>query len=286
MLLVAGLAKGSLYALVALGLVLVYKTQDVVNFAFGEMFMFGAFAGYIALTVFGLPWWLSFLAALAALGLFGAAVERIVFRRVALAPHVTLAMVTVGLSFAMKGAARIPFGSDIYTMPPLFGSGPLRLGGLAVDPQSVVTVAVAILITVGLFFFFARSRLGKQMRATQQNPTGARLVGVDVDRIFSITWAVAGAVGAAAGMLAAPSVLLYPDMGTSFLLKGFAAAVLGGLDSVPGAIVGGFLVGIIEMLIGGLISTSFQDVSAFFIIMIVLLVWPNGLFGVRAMSRV
>lgn len=286
MLLVAGLAKGSLYALVALGLVLVYKTQDVVNFAFGEMFMFGAFAGYIALTVFGLPWWLSFLAALAALGLFGAAIERIVFRRVALAPHVTLAMVTVGLSFAMKGAARIPFGSDIYTMPPLFGSGPLRFGELVVDPQSVVTVAAAILITVGLFFFFARSRLGKQMRATQQNPTGARLVGVDVDRIFSLTWAVAGAVGAAAGMLAAPSVLLYPDMGTSFLLKGFAAAVLGGLDSVPGAIVGGFLVGIIEMLIGGLISTSFQDVSAFFIIMIVLLFWPNGLFGVRAMSRV
>ena len=286
MLLVAGLAKGSLYALVALGLVLVYKTQDVVNFAFGEMFMFGAFAGYVALTVFGLPWWLSFLVALAALGLFGAAIERIVFRRVALAPHVTLAMVTVGLSFAMKGAARIPFGSDIYTMPPLFGSGPLRFGGLVVDPQSVVTVAVAILITVGLFFFFARSRLGKQMRATQQNPIGARLVGVDVNRIFSLTWAVAGAVGAAAGMLAAPSVLLYPDMGTSFLLKGFAAAVLGGLDSVPGAIVGGFLVGIIEMLIGGLISTSFQDVSAFFIIMIVLLFWPNGLFGVRAMSRV
>lgn len=285
-LLIAGVAKGSLYALVALGLVLVYKTQDVVNFAFGEIFMFGAFAGFIALTVLKLPWWLSFVFAVLALGMFGAVIERLVFRRVAFAPHLTLAMVTVGLSFAMKGAARIPYGSDIYNIPPIFTSGPIRIAGLIIDPQNLVAVAVAIMITIALFYFFARTRLGKQVRATQQNPTGARLVGVNVDKIFSFTWMVSAAVGAAAGMLAAPSVLLYPDMGAAFLLKGFAAAVLGGLDSVPGAIVGGFIVGVVEMLVGGLVSTAFQDVSAFFIIMIVLFVRPNGLFGVRAMSRV
>lgn len=285
-LIVAGLAKGSLYALAALALVLIYKTQDLVNFAFGEIFMFGAFSGYIALKILHLPYWLAFAIAIVSLGLFGAFIERVAFRRVAHMPHLTLAMVTVGLSFAMKGAARIPFGSDIYTVPPIFPDEPIRVGGVIVTPQSLATIAVAVAMTVAFFVFFSRSRLGKQMRATQQNMTGARLVGVNVNRVFSMTWALSAAVGAAAGVLAAPTVLVYPDMGVTFLLKGFAAAVLGGLESIPGAIVGGFLVGIIEMLAGGLISTAFQDVSAFFIITLVLFLKPDGLFGVRAMSRV
>ena len=285
-LLVAGIAKGSLYALAALALVLIYKTQDVVNFAFGEIFMFGAFSGYISLKILALPYWLSFVLAVVSIGFFGALIERVAVRRVAHMPHLTLAMVTVGLSFAMKGAARIPFGSDIYTFPPIFPDEPIRMAGVVVAPQSLATIIVAVAVTGAFFVFFRRSSLGKQMRATQQNVTGARLVGVNVNKVFSVTWALSAAVGAVAGVLAAPSVLVYPDMGVTFLLKGFAAAVLGGLDSVPGAIVGGFLVGIIEMLVGGLVSTAFQDVSAFFIIMLVLFLKPDGLFGVRAMSRV
>jgi branched-chain amino acid transport system permease protein len=285
-LLLAGIAKGSLYALAALALVLIYKTQDVVNFAFGDIFMVGAFSGYISLKILTLPYWLSFVLAVVSIGLLGALIERVAFRRVAHMPHLTLAMVTVGLSFAMKGAARIPFGSDIYTFPPIFPDEPIRMAGVVVAPQGLATIVVAVAVTGAFFLFFRRSSLGKQMRATQQNMTGARLVGVNVNKVFSVTWALSASVGAVAGVLAAPSVLVYPDMGVSFLLKGFAAAVLGGLDSVPGAIVGGFLVGIIEMLVGGLVSTAFQDVSAFFIIMLVLFLKPDGLFGVRAMSRV
>ena len=285
-LIVAGIAKGSLYALAALALVLIYRTQDVVNFAFGEIFMFGAFSGYIALKILELPYWLSFALAVVSLGVFGAAIERVAFRRVAHMQHMTLAMVTVGLSFAMKGAARIPFGSDIYTFPPMFADTPIRIAGVVIAPQSLAVIVATVAVTVALFVFFSRSPLGKQMRATQQNATGARLVGVNVNKMFSVTWALSAAVGGAAGVLAAPTVLVYPDMGVAFLIKGFAAAVLGGLESIPGAIIGGFLVGIIEMLVGGLVSTAFQDVSAFFIIILVLFLRPEGLFGVRAMSRV
>ena len=156
-LLIAGLAKGSLYALAALALVLIYKTQDVVNFAFGEIFMFGAFSGYISLKILALPYWLSFALAIVSIGFFGALIERLAFRRVAHMPHLTLAMVTVGLSFAMKGAARIPFGSDIYTFPPIFPDEPIRWAGVVVAPQSLATIVVAVAVTGAFFLFFRRS---------------------------------------------------------------------------------------------------------------------------------
>lgn len=285
-LLVAGLANGSLYALIALGLVLLYKTQDLINFAYGEIFMFGAFAAYIGLFWLHLPYWAAFLAAVASVAAFGAILERLAFRRLVNETHLTLAMVTVGLSFAMKGAARIPFGSDIYTLPPIFAAAPIRIGSVIIAPQALATIVIAVLITVGLFTFFAFSTLGKQMQATQQNAEGARLVGININRVMMTTWALSASLGAAAGVIAAPSVLLYPDMGVSFLLKGFAAAVLGGLESIPGAIIGGFTVGIIEMLVGGFITTEFQSVSPFFIIVIVLFIRPSGLFGRQKLARV
>lgn len=286
-LIAAGLASGSLYALVALGLVLIYKTQDVVNFAHGEILMVGAFIGFTAYDVLELPYPLAFLSAVLLGGVLGAVIERTAFRRLAHHHHITLAMVTVGLSFALKGAARVPFGMDIYTFPPIFGGAPpVHFGNAIIAPHSLVTIAVAAAIALGLFAMFAWTKIGKQMRATQQNMTGARIVGINTGMIFSSTWALAAAVGAAAGMLAAPVSLLYPDMGASFLLKGFAAAVLGGFDSIAGAIVGGLLVGLIEILFGGYVSTAFQDISAFVIIIIVMFFRPHGLFGRKPVHRV
>lgn len=284
---VAGLANGSLYALVALGLLLIYKTQDVVNFAHGEILMVGAFVGYAIFHMAGWPYPTALVIAILACGVLGAAIERIAFRRIAHLHHITLAMVTVGLSIALKGAARIPFGSDIYTFPPLFGKmPPIVFGSVVISPQSLVTIGVAILLALLLFVFFRSTTMGKQMRATQQNLTGAKLVGINTGRVFAGAWALACAVGGAAGVLAAPVSLLYPDMGSSFLLKGFAAAVLGGFESIPGAIIGGLLVGVIEMLFGGYISTAFQHVSAFCIIIVVLFVRPQGLFGQKSTHRV
>jgi branched-chain amino acid transport system permease protein len=285
-LLVAGLANGSLYALVALGLVLIYKTQDVVNFAQGEILMAGAFIGFSAYTYLHLSYVLSFVVAVVLGGVMGAVIERVAFRRVADQHHITLAMVTVGLSVFLKGLARIPFGTDINTYPAAFKVDHIMLGGTAISPQNLLTIAVAGALALALYGFFRFTALGKKMRATQQNIVGARLVGINTGNVFASTWALASMIGAGAGVLAAPLSLLYPDMGTNFLLKGFAAAVLGGFESVPGAIVGGFIVGVIEMLFGGFISTAFQQVSAFFIIIFVLFLKPDGLFGRRAVARV
>lgn len=285
-LLVAGLANGSLYALVALGLVLIYKTQDVVNFAQGELLMAGAFVGFSSYQYLHLPYVLSFIVAMLAGALLGAVIERAMFRRLADQHHITLAMVTVGLSVFIKGVARIPFGTDINTYPPAFSAQRVNIGPVAVAPQHLLTIFAALLLTALLFLFFRYTTLGKQMRATQQNIAGARLVGINTGLVFASTWSLSAAIGAGAGVLAAPLSLLYPDMGTNFLLKGFAAAVLGGFENVPGAVVGGFLVGIIEMLFGGYVSTAFQQVSAFFIIIVVLFIKPEGLFGRAAVSRV
>jgi len=225
--------------------------------------------------------------AVIACGVLGALIERIAFRPLSDQHHITLAMVTVGLSFALKGAARIPFGQDIYTFPPLFkDTPPIIVGTAVISPQSLVTIGVAVLLAAAMFVFFRSTTMGKQMRATQQNLMGARLVGINTGRIFSATWALACVAGGAAGVLAAPVSLLYPDMGANFLLKGFAAAVLGGFESVPGAIVGGLLIGVIEMLFGGYVSTAFQHLSAFVIIIIVLFIRPQGLFGRKAVHRV
>jgi branched-chain amino acid transport system permease protein len=286
-LIIAGLSIGSLYALVALGLVLIYRTQGIVNFAHGEILMVGAFIGYTAFELIKSPYPVAFLLAIVLGGFLGAAIERTAFRRIAEESHTTLAMVAVGMSVLLKGAARLPFGSDVYTFPPAFGSaGPISIGPALIAPQNALATVIAVLLTALLFVFFRVTTLGKQMRATQQNITGARLVGINTDRVFSITWMLSASLGAAAGVLAGPITLLYPDMGTSFLLKGFAAAVLGGFDSVLGAVAGGFIVGIIEMLFGGYISTAFQEVSSFFIIILVLFIKPHGLFGKAPVRRV
>lgn len=284
---VAGLANGSLYALVALGLVLIYKTQDLVNWAHGEILMIGAFVGYTVFQLLGGAYWLALFAAVVVCGVFGALIDRIAFRRLAAEHHITLAMVTVGLSFTLRGGARIPFGGDIYTFPPLFkDAAPIVIGTAVISPQSLAIIGIAIVLALALFVLFGATTIGKQMRATQQNMTGARLVGIDIGRIHAQTWALACAMGGAAGVLAAPISLLYPDMGANFLLKGFAAAVLGGFESVPGAIVGALLIGVIELLFGGYVSTAFQQVSAFCIIIIVLFVRPHGIFGHKPTHRV
>ncbi|MGE0314292.1 MAG: branched-chain amino acid ABC transporter permease [Lautropia sp.] len=286
-LVVAGFANGSLYALVALGLVLIYKTQDVVNFAHGEILMVGAFFGYTIAQILGWPYPIALVTAVLLCGVLGAVIERVAFRRLAHEHHITLAMVTVGLSFSLKGVARVPFGEDIYTFPPMFkDASPIVVGSAVISPQSLLIIGVAIAMSLLLYFFFRLTTIGKQMRATQQNLMGAKYVGINTGRVFSSTWALACAAGGAAGVLAAPVSLLYPDMGTNFLLKGFAAAVLGGFESIPGAIIGGLLIGVIEMLFGGYVSTAFQHVSAFCIIIVVLFVRPYGLFGQKSAHRV
>ncbi len=282
----AGLANGSLYALVALGLVLIYKAQDMVQFGFGEIFMAGAFIGYSAYSFLGLSYPVSFLLAILAGGLVGLLIERGLIRPIAHFPHMTLVMVTVGLSFMLKGIFRIPFAQDVYTIPPMFGGSPIIIFDLVFASQNLLTTATSLVLTLGLLLLFAFTDLGKQMRATAENMFGAQYSGINIGLVFATTWGLASVMGAAAGILSAPITALFPDMGTRILIRGFAAAVLGGFGSVPGAIVGGYLIGVIETLFGFYVATALIDLSAFLVIMVVLIFWPRGLFGTKEITRV
>jgi branched-chain amino acid transport system permease protein len=285
-LLFAGLTNGSLYALLALGLVLIYKSQDMVNWAHGEFLMAGAFIGYTVYVQLAWPYPVAFAAALFGGALLGLAIERALVRPLANQPHITLAMLTVGIAITLRGIARLPFGTDIYAFPPAFGTQPFHIAGLVVAPQALVNIGAALLLAALLFVLLGYTSVGQQMRATQQNPIGAAMVGVNVPGIYALTWMIAATIGAAAGFLAAPLTLLYPDMGAAYLLKAFAAAVVGGFGNTLGAVVGGLIIGVVEMLAGGLFSTKIMQVAAYIVIIVVMFVRPEGLFGRRSTRRV
>jgi branched-chain amino acid transport system permease protein len=284
-LVISGIANGSLYALVALGLVLIYKAQDMVNWLHGEFLLVGGFTAYISISYFGLPYLIAFPLGVAAGCLLGFLFEAICVRRVADQPHMILVMLTLGMSILIKGAARLPF-SDIYTLPPMVNGAPLNIFGVKITAQSGFNILAAFILAGLLFLLFRFTSLGRQMVATQQNHRGAQVVGINIRRVYSYTWVIAAGIGAAAGILTAPTTLLFPDMGSAFLLKAFAAAVLGGFGSAPGAIVGGILIGVIEMLCGGYVSTTLIDVSAYLVIIVVMFVRPQGLFGKPTERRV
>lgn len=281
-----GISNGTLYALMALGMVLVYKTQNFVPFVNGEFFMAGAFAAFTVFKVLALPYW----AALCVAVLFGAAIgficERAVVRPLANSHHLSLVMATVGASILLQGLARLRWGDDIYTFPPLLSGVSLTVMGVPIALQNLVVIVTAVVLVVALFVFFAYTKMGKQVMAVSQSLVGAQIIGIDPGRVYRTTWMLSGAIGAVAGVLAAPFTLLYPDMGGEMLIKGFAAAILGGLTSITGALAGGLIIGVSEMLIAGYVNTVFINISAFVTIMVVLLVKPHGLFGSSTIGRV
>lgn len=292
-LLSVGLANGCLYALVGLGLVLVYNAQGIPNFAHGELFMAGAFLAYTAYSILGLPYALSLLIAVFGGGLIGILVEVVAIRPISSRQslgrehyEVAVVMATVGLLIVMKGLARVPWGDGVRNFPAAFDTDSVSFAGIVFSTQRLLIVAVTFCLTALVFLFFRHAALGKKMRATAQNRTGAQLVGINTGQIYAATWALASACGAITGVLAAPLIFLHPDMGTRMLLKGFAAAALGGFGSVPGVFVGGMLMGIIEIFFGRYVSTALLDIFAFLMIMFVLLICPQGLFGVRRAARV
>ena len=284
--LMVGASNGALYALIALGLVLVYKTQNFVPFVNGEFFTVGAFAAFALFKTMQLPFAVAVTVAIALGALVALVCERVVVRPIASDHHLSLVMATLGASIFLPGIVRVRYGDDIYTFPPLFGGASIDIGGVPVAIQNIVIVGTTVVLTGALFAFFRYASLGKQIRAVSQSLVGAQIVGIAPGHVYRTTWALSGAIGALAGVLAAPITLLYPDVGAEFLLKGFAAAILGGLTSIPGAIVGGFAIGIVEMLVGGFVGTVFIKISAFVVIMVVLLIKPTGLFGARTIRRV
>jgi len=285
-LLISGLANGCIYATVALGAVLIYRASGVLNFGHGELFMVGAFFGYIFRVTYQCSYLVSLLFAMILGGILGILLDKIVFRPISRYSPIIIVMATVAVGFALKGFARLRWGKDFYPFPPILRSMPIQIGNILLIPQDIAVIVVSVVLMVILLVFFQYARLGKMMRSTSQNQLGATLVGINVKRIFSYSWALGAAVGAAAGVLIAPITSLYPDMGGKMMVKAFAAMVVGGFGSIQGAITGGMLMGVIENLVGGYLSTSIMDISSFLFIIIILIIKPEGLFGVRTFKKV
>jgi branched-chain amino acid transport system permease protein len=281
----SGLTVGAIYALVALGFTLIYNASDIINFAQGEFVMLGGMIT-VFMVLAGIPLPLAALVAVVVTTCVGLALHRFAVEPARGASPVVLIMITIGASVFLRGVAQIVFDKRFHSLPPLFGADPIQLGGAAILPQSFVVLVGATVIVILLWLFVERTLLGKAVIATAANRLAARLIGIDTRRIVDFSFAVSAAIGATAGILITPITLTSYDVGTLLALKGFAAAMLGGIGSPLGAVVGGLLIGMIEALSAGYISSSYKDAAAFLIILIVLVFMPQGLFGQAKVERV
>ncbi|WP_137390984.1 branched-chain amino acid ABC transporter permease [Rhodoligotrophos defluvii] len=284
--LVSGVAIGCIYALIALALVLVFKATDVVNFAQGEMAMVSAFAGLSLLTAGKLPLLAVLLLAFPIGALLGALTERIAIRPLLGAPPLNALIVTIGLWMIFHYGAGWIWGFDAFTFPSLLPQAPIEIAGALVSPSNLAIAGVSVLVLVGLYVFLEHTRQGTAMRAASMNPQAARLMGVSVGRVSLLSWAIAGGIGAVAGVLIAPLTFIDVNMMFLVLLKALAGAVLGGFTSLPGAVLGGVLVGVVESLTSVYVSSAFDDAIAFVVIVAVLMVRPEGLLGKPSVKKV
>jgi len=281
----SGLTVGAIYALVALGFTLIYKASDIINFAQGEFVMLGGMTTVFA-TLAGVPLALAALIAVIATTTIGVALHRLAIEPARGASPVALIMITIGASIFLRGMAQIVFDRRFHSLPALFGADPIQFGGAAILPQSLVVLASATVIVTLLWLFIDRTMLGKAVIATAANRLAARLIGVDTRRIVEFSFAVSAAIGAIAGILITPITLTSYDAGTLLALKGFAAAMLGGIGSAAGAVIGGLLIGMMEAFAAGYVSSNYKDAVAFLIILAVLILIPQGLFGRAKVERV
>jgi branched-chain amino acid transport system permease protein len=275
---VSGLALGSIYALLALSLVIINKATDVVNFSQGEMAMLGTFACLALLAATGIPLVLLMVLAFPLGFAFGAIVERLAIRPLASGPPINALIATIGLWLVFHHLAGWIWGYDPYRFPSLFSPEPVTLLGARISQNSLGTLGVSLGVMAALYLFFEHTRLGIGMRAASLNRRAAQLMGVNVGRISMTAWGLASGIGVVAGMLVAPVTFLDFEMMVIVLLKAFAGAILGGFNSLPGAVIGCLVIGVVENLFSAYISNAFKDAFAFGIIVLVLMIRPAGLF--------
>ena len=283
---VNGVAVGSSYALMGLAMVIIYKTSEVPNFAQGEMALISSFFAMMLLTSFNMSLYLAFFLTFVFAVLLGFFLEFAILRRAKEPNILGMIVITIGIEMIILGFVSWKFGADQKTMP--FPIGPYDsfiIGDIFVSKLEVLTLVAALLLMTTLYLFFRYSKLGLAMKATQQNSAAAQIVGVRTNRIMMMTWGISSLVGAVAGLLISPTIM-QPFMMWDPMLKGFAAAVMGGMTSLPGVIVAAYMLGIIENLFGGYISIEFKTVVAFVIIVLVLCVKPSGLFARHYIKKV
>ena len=284
-----GVLVGSMYALVALGFVLIYKATDAINFAQGEFVMFAGFLAAAAIGIAGLPWWGGALVAIAGMIALGFGLERVVLRPLLGRPIIAVIMATIGLASVLRGAATMAFGAGVKTIPLPIGTTPIHLGPLILPPIELVGAGVSLAFLAGFAWFFIKSRVGVAMRAVADNQQVAMAMGIDVRRYFALAWALGGVVSALGGILW--GAMLAVDNQLALVgLKVFPVMILGGLDSILGAVVGGLIVGVVESVSAGfldpIVGGGTKDFVPYLLMIAVLMVRPEGMFGRRRIERV
>lgn len=275
----SGLTIGVIYALAAIGYNIIYNVTEVINFAQGEFVMLGGLFAVFFVGTLGLPVHLAFFAAILAVGCVGFAMERFVIRRARNTSVLSLTVITIAVSILLKGSAMLCWGKDPYSLPPFTPGGPFMIAGAAIQRQALWIIAVSALVIIALTFFFHRSVYGKAMLACADNPNAARMVGIPVRQMVLLSFILSAAIGAAAGAVITPVSLMEYDRGALLGLKGFGAAVLGGLGNFYGALAAGVILGLAESFCAGYLSSGYKDAVALVILLLALFFKPEGLFG-------
>ena len=278
--LISGVAAGCIYGLIALGFVLIYKATETVSFVQGDLMMLGAFVGLALMTVLGFPFWLAVVSAILGMGLAGVALERAVIRPVLGQPAFSIVMLTIGIGYVLRGMiTMVPvIGTETHVLPVPYKDQVWNLGGLVLNIEQMVVIVCTALLCALLFAIFKYSKVGIAMQASSQNQLAAYYMGIPVKKLNGLVWGLAAAVAAAAGLLLAPITFVHANMG--FVgLKAFPAAVVGGFGSLPGAIVGGLVIGLVESMAGFYAPEGWKDIAPYVVVLVMLWVKPNGIFG-------
>jgi branched-chain amino acid transport system permease protein len=279
--LINGLTQGSIYALIAIGFVIIFGTMNLVTFAHGEVYMAGAFAGYFALTVWHLPWYIALVLGMVVGWILGYLMEKVAFRPLRGAGHMPPLLITIGLSIMIRDLVHIFFGAENRPVPSIYEQT-FELAGTQVSVLQILLLAIAAFLIVILRLLIYGTKIGRAMRATAQDHEAAYAMGVNVNRVFSISFSLASCLGGAAGVMVGMYYnAVYATMGGSAGLKGFAACIFGGLTSIPGAILGGLIIGMVENLTVQYLASGYRDIVAFLVLVVVLVLRPQGLLGRR-----
>ena len=285
--LISGLSLGSIYALIALGYTMVYGIAKMLNFAHGDIIMIGAYAGIIAVAQMGLPPLIAVLLSILICALLGVLIEFLAYKPLRQAPPLSVLITAIGVSYFLQNLALILFGSQQKAYPTIVQLGQVTLGSVTIDGVTILTLLVTALIMVVLSFFINRTRMGKAMRACSEDKGAAQLMGINVNSTISVTFAIGSALAAIAGVLLCSfNTSLMPTTGSMPGIKAFTAAVFGGIGSIPGAFLGGLLLGIIEAMAKAYISTNLANSIVFAVLIVVLLVKPAGLLGKSVTEKV
>lgn len=285
--LINGISLGSIYALIALGYTMIYGIIKLINFAHGDIYMVGAYIGFFVITGAHIPIWAAIIISMTLTGMLGILVERLAYRPLRHAPRISLLITAIGVSFFLEYTGMYFVSPTPRTFPAMFDSVAMNVGGLVINGEQLFILGITLFLMIVLTYIVQKTKIGKAMRAASFDTETAQLMGVDADRVISVTFCIGSALAAVAGVL----VGIYynsidPLMGIMPGLKAFVAAVLGGIGILPGAVVGGLILGVIEALVSGFISSTFRDAAAFAILILVLLFKPSGIFGKNVREKV